>query len=150
LRALGLDDVLGWVGLMRKRSPIGTVAAFGAGVAVGAGVGVLFAPMSGEELRRAMARRFYGWKDEASNELDKAGSEIKELEHKVEKKLGDAADAAKCTVDAAAGAVKKATEGADIRTGAFPKDSGSSPPTRGAGYKPAEPAGRGDRGNSLS
>lgn len=51
VRSLGGDDVLGWIGLARRRSPIVTFAAFGAGMAVGAGAALVLAPMSGQALR---------------------------------------------------------------------------------------------------
>jgi gas vesicle protein len=60
LRDLGVNDALGWVGLSRTRSPLRGLAVFGAGVALGAGVGVLFAPMSGGDLRRAILGRLMG------------------------------------------------------------------------------------------
>jgi hypothetical protein len=37
-----------------KRSPLVSIAIFGAGVAVGAGAGLLFAPMSGADMRRTL------------------------------------------------------------------------------------------------
>src|ERR1700761_9197278 len=52
MRKLDGDDVLGWAGLQRRSSPLGTIATFGAGIAVGAGVGLLLAPTSGPDLRK--------------------------------------------------------------------------------------------------
>ncbi len=57
LRSLGGDDVLGWVGLARRRGPFATVAAFGAGMAVGAGAALMLAPMSGQALRAKILER---------------------------------------------------------------------------------------------
>jgi len=56
IRRLGMDDVLGTVGLARKRrgAPFAAMGSFGAGLAVGAGIGVLFAPKSGADTRRAI------------------------------------------------------------------------------------------------
>src|SRR5262249_54249880 len=51
-RGLQLTDMLGWFGLARRRGALESFAVFGAGVAVGAGAGLLFAPMSGADLRR--------------------------------------------------------------------------------------------------
>ena len=51
LRNFDRGDALGWFGLSRRRSPFLTMAAFGAGAAVGGGLGLLFAPMPGSELR---------------------------------------------------------------------------------------------------
>jgi hypothetical protein len=60
MRALGVNDALRWAGLRRRPSPFASVAIFGAGMAVGAGVGVLFAPSSGADLRRSILRGFKG------------------------------------------------------------------------------------------
>ena len=55
------EDLLGYVGLARQRSlggrflPIAGV--FSAGVVVGAGLGILFAPASGEETRKLVLER---------------------------------------------------------------------------------------------
>jgi len=57
LRSFAPEDGLAWLGLARRR-PLRSAGLFGAGVAVGAGLGVLFAPMSGRDLRRAAAERF--------------------------------------------------------------------------------------------
>lgn len=57
LRKLDRDDGLAWFGLARRRSPLLTVAVFGAGAATGAGLALLFAPMSGADLRRAIQGR---------------------------------------------------------------------------------------------
>lgn len=56
-RGGGLDRVLARLGLMRTSRAGGTLAMVGSftvGVAVGAGLGVLFAPQSGTESRRAI------------------------------------------------------------------------------------------------
>jgi hypothetical protein len=54
LMRLGFGGPLAWLGLSRRRGPLATLSLFGAGVAVGAGAGLLFAPSSGEKLRRAL------------------------------------------------------------------------------------------------
>ena len=79
LRGLEFADALGWIGLARRRGPLGSIALFGAGVALGTGIGMLFAPKSGAETRRAL---FGG--------LEK---ETKEIEHKAENLAGKAKDA---------------------------------------------------------
>jgi hypothetical protein len=56
LRTLDRDDGLAWFGLAR-RSPLRSAGMFGAGVAVGAGLGVLFAPTSGAEMRAGLLGR---------------------------------------------------------------------------------------------
>ena len=55
-----VDRGLGRLGLSRRKSPFTSLALFGAGAAVGASVGVLFAPASGADTRRAIADRFRG------------------------------------------------------------------------------------------
>ncbi len=57
-RLAGLRNPLSWVGLARRRGPLATLSLFGAGLAVGAGAGLLYAPRSGPELRRAIVD---GW-----------------------------------------------------------------------------------------
>jgi len=57
VRGFGLDDFLGTVGLQRKQSPALAVGMFGVGVACGAVLGVILAPMSGEESRKLFKTR---------------------------------------------------------------------------------------------
>ena len=89
--ALGVDDVLGWIGLTRKRSPLTTLGFFGAGVAVGAGVALLLSPTSGEALRREILNRLDGLKRQATRGVEQA-------ERKVQDKVGSAVDAVKGVV----------------------------------------------------
>jgi hypothetical protein len=56
LRSLDRDDGLAWFGLARRR-PLRSAATFSAGMALGTGLGLLFAPMSGAELRRSLLGR---------------------------------------------------------------------------------------------
>jgi hypothetical protein len=56
-RSLGVDDALGWIGLSRRRGGLSTFTTFGAGMAVGAAVGVMFAPMSGRDLRHSVLEK---------------------------------------------------------------------------------------------
>ena len=60
LRSLDRDDGLAWFGLARRRSPLLSGAMFGAGVITGAGLGLLFAPMSGADLRSLLVGRSTG------------------------------------------------------------------------------------------
>lgn len=66
LRHLHADDALGWLGLERRRGPLASLGVFGVGMAVGAGVGVLFAPASGVETRRRLMAAL-GLKPEAES-----------------------------------------------------------------------------------
>jgi len=52
LRKFDTDQGLSWIGLTRKRSPLVTIALVTSGVVVGAGIGMLLAPMAGAELRQ--------------------------------------------------------------------------------------------------
>jgi hypothetical protein len=58
IRGFRAENALGWLGLARRRSPLISYGLFGAGVAVGTGVGILFAPRSGVETRRLIMKRF--------------------------------------------------------------------------------------------
>jgi len=107
LRALGVDDALGWVGLSRRRSPIVSASIFGAGVALGAGVGVLFAPMSGLELRRAILGRLMG-------PLDTAKDAVKKVEHEVIAGAEAVKEVVTGEVKAAAGAAKEAARAPSV------------------------------------
>ena len=78
LRDLGVSDALGWVGLSRRRSPLLSVAMFGAGVAVGAGAGLMFAPTSGADLRRAILGRLMGPMDAVKDTVRKDAHEVSE------------------------------------------------------------------------
>ncbi len=60
MRGLQANDALRWVGLERRRSPLVSWGMFGAGVAVGAGIGVLLAPASGAETRRRITTGISG------------------------------------------------------------------------------------------
>jgi hypothetical protein len=86
IRRIGMDDVLGTVGLARKRrsTPFAAMGSFGAGLAVGAGLGVLFAPKAGSDTRRAI-------KSGLASILGSAKKMETEVVAKVDEKLGSAA-----------------------------------------------------------
>ena len=88
LRKLDRDDGLAWLGLARRRSPLASVALFGSGVAVGAGLALLLAPMTGADLRAAIVGRTRDLKDKGVHAVEQA-------EEKVEKVAGDAKEAAR-------------------------------------------------------
>jgi len=91
IRGLQLADPLAWIGLTRRQSPLVPLMHFGAGVAVGVGAGMLFAPMSGADMRRTILGRF-----KAIEQKAEAGA--KEIEEKIEEKTGDLAGKAKDAV----------------------------------------------------
>lgn len=104
VRALDRDDALGWVGLSRRRGPLGSMAIFAAGMATGAGVGILFAPVSGAEMRGAIFDRFRGLKG-------RVASEVKDVEDKAESFVGKVAGAARVAVDEGKPSNSQATQG---------------------------------------
>jgi hypothetical protein len=55
-REKGMDDAFGALGFVRKPGMGVAVGSFGAGLAVGAGLGLLFAPKSGAETRHILYR----------------------------------------------------------------------------------------------
>lgn len=95
LRSLGADDALGWVGLSRRRSPLVSMAIFGAGFAAGAGAGLLFAPASGADLRRNLMKSVMGLWSEAKDVAEKVETKVETIEHQAEDAAGKAADAVK-------------------------------------------------------
>ena len=95
LRSLGANDALGWVGLSRRRSPLMSMAIFGAGFAAGAGAGLLLAPASGADLRRNLMKSFMGLWSEAKDVAEKVETRVEDLEHQAEDLAGKATDAVK-------------------------------------------------------
>lgn len=90
LQKLDRDDGLAWLGLSRRKSPLLTIAILGAGAALGAGIALWFAPVSGAELR----------------------SRIMGTAKKAETQVEGAADAAVVAVKSALGDAKHAVDGA--------------------------------------
>ncbi len=101
LRGFQANDALGLVGLARRRSPMMAMGIFGAGMAVGAGAALLFAPMSGEETRRRIMSGFSAFKGEAKTTLDTVGAEITADAKAASAKVEDVASQAKSAVIAA-------------------------------------------------
>jgi len=127
IRGFGLSDALGLVGLTRKRGPFESLAIFGAGVAVGTGVGFLFAPAAGNDTRRKILGLFMNMEKTAETKakeieqkaedlVGKAKDTVMDAEKKVENKVGQRIDTAKETikgkVEAAADAVKDTADNA--------------------------------------
>jgi len=116
LRGIGVGDALGWVGLARRRSPLGSMALFGAGFVAGAGAGVLFAPMSGADMRRAILDRFNSLGADAKRTIEKAEAGAKELQDKAETvvvKAKDSVMSAEQKVEDLAGKAKDAVVSAE-------------------------------------
>lgn len=141
MRGFQAEDALGWVGLTRRRSPWGTIALFGAGALVGVGAAMLFAPVSGAEMRRRIMKGLEGLKGEAQHTLERAETEVKavgekveeiashakdaviQAEHKVEDGAVALKDMAASKVDAAVHAVKDATSSAKSESMTSPRTS---------------------------
>jgi gas vesicle protein len=139
LRGLQADDALGLVGLSRRRSPVAAMGIFSAGVVVGAGAALLFAPMSGTETRRRLMSAFSGLKGDAKSTIVAVGTEVKAdvtaavhkvedlasqakdaviaAEHQVEGGATALKDAASTKVDAAVQAVKSTATGSETGNG---------------------------------
>lgn len=105
---LGIDTFLRYAGLTRRSSSLlGAAGTFGAGLAVGAGLGVLFAPSSGALTRRRISRfvgrqltAFEGGAKEVVEEpVEKVKEVAKEVGDKVEKTYEKTAEAVSKTVD---------------------------------------------------
>jgi len=73
-----LAHALQLVGLQRRRSSLGLIASglglLAAGAAIGAGIGLAFAPSSGRRFREDMGGRFDQIKDKVKRESERYGS----------------------------------------------------------------------------
>jgi hypothetical protein len=73
------EEIIRALGLQARRSNgsdlVPSVALFGAGVLVGAGLALLFAPTSGRELREELGERAAELKDRAAAVVESAASE---------------------------------------------------------------------------
>jgi gas vesicle protein len=91
LRHLDGDQALGWVGLARRRSPLHTVALVTAGMAVGAAVGMLLAPMSGEKLRAMVLDQLRSATGQPAESRTEVATTAPAAEKQVEESLADRA-----------------------------------------------------------
>ena len=73
------EDVIRALGLQTRRSTgsdvVSSVALFGAGLLVGAGLALLFAPSSGRELREEIGERAAELRDRATAAVESASTE---------------------------------------------------------------------------
>lgn len=106
LQAVGIDVVA----LLRRRGPLGAVSVFGAGFAVGAGVGALLAPTTGKVARRTLRRRFRELRREALGQVEKVGAEVQDLEQQVEEKAGEVVEAVKIKAESITSDVKETAD----------------------------------------
>jgi hypothetical protein len=74
------EDLIHALGLQTRRSHasdiVSSVALFGAGLLVGAGLALLFAPSSGRELREEIGERAADLRDRAAAAVEPAGTEV--------------------------------------------------------------------------
>jgi len=72
-----LDDILDLVGLERRRSVVGimlpAIGLVAVGAAIGAGIGLMFAPSSGRRLRQEVGDRFDQIRERVKSEAQKQG-----------------------------------------------------------------------------
>lgn len=148
VREFDRDDALGLIGLTRKRGALDELPAFGAGLLVGAGVGLFFAPMSGVELRSKLLRGLNSIKEEAGEKIEQAGNEMKAAEKKVEKKAGDVVDAVKSKAEAAEEGIKEVI--AEGKSALSPKGAGSAANSHGEGSKTSKTHSGAESGRSVS
>ena len=73
IRDLSKDDILAALGLATKPSTtqrmLGTMGTFGVGLLVGAGVALLLAPKSGEDLREDIGQRIRSFREDAAADV---------------------------------------------------------------------------------
>jgi hypothetical protein len=81
------DDVLHLLGLTQRRSLLGTILpAFGllaAGAVIGAGIGLAFAPSSGERLRKDVTGKLDQLRDRVKNDVEDGASPYKNGESRI-------------------------------------------------------------------
>lgn len=128
LRHIDLDDIVGLVGLRRQRSPLAAIALVGGGVLVGAGLALLLAPASGQQVRKQIRKMIQDLSGRAMDEADevkekatKVAGGVKEMASEVagdvKEKVGQAQEKVGEVVGQAREAVE-GTEGAQADEGA--------------------------------
>ncbi len=79
IRNLDRDDILRVIGLETRRTAsdyiLPALGLFGAGIVVGAGLGLLFAPKSGREIRGELTERVSDMRERAAAEKQRLQSE---------------------------------------------------------------------------
>lgn len=99
LKNIDRNELLGMLGLQMKTTPVDYVlpalAVFGAGLVVGASLGILFAPRAGRETREEISRRI----QHAPEALARIPERAAELTHKAGEAIQGAREHARETTD---------------------------------------------------
>ncbi len=91
LRKAGVDNALRTIGLQRGPSLISSVGIFASGVVVGAGLGLVFAPVSGEKTREFLAERVRELYDVLKTTATEAATEVSDTASQVADQVSDTA-----------------------------------------------------------
>lgn len=113
LRHIDVDDVIGLVGLRRKRSPLAAIALVGGGILVGAGIAMLMAPVSGRDARRQMRKLLEGFSGRAMDEATEVKEKAARVAGDVKEKAGEVAGDVKEKVGEVVGQAREAVEGSE-------------------------------------
>ena len=92
LRGIGANDIFGLVGLERRKSPLGSLAMFGGGLALGAGIGMLLAPVSGREARNFLIGQIGQLRGRAMNQADQVADKAEQIADRAQDKAGQLVD----------------------------------------------------------
>lgn len=92
----GVESLLERMGLEQKRSTVEMMlpmlGVFGAGIAVGATLGLLFAPKRGDELRHDLRDRIDDLRERLPENFDQARSQAKDTLESVKEEVSSAGD----------------------------------------------------------
>lgn len=108
VRGVDADDVLGLMGLMRRRrSPVSSLLYLGSGIAIGAGIGLLLAPVSGREARSLLLRGLGMMGGKVTDEVDTIQGRATEVVGQVQQQAGQVVQQVQETVGEIAGQVQE-------------------------------------------
>jgi len=107
-RGIDADDVLGLMGLMRRRkSPMNSLLLLGGGIAIGAGIGLLLAPVSGREARSFLLRGLGMMGGKVTDEVDTIQGRATEVVDQVQQRAGEVVQQVQETAGEIAGQVQE-------------------------------------------
>lgn len=116
LRHIDADDVLGLIGLRRRRTGLETIALIGGGVLLGVGVAFLLAPTSGREMRLQIGNFLKSVGGRAKDEANQLVGEAKEKVGEVKEKASEVVGEVKEKVGEVAGQVQQMGESEGAQT----------------------------------